>query len=88
MNVSICAQLLADNFTDDIKAGKNKNPKFFRLVDSEKLKNYPVGRWTQTKDTSDASLMTYSDIQLIIESKVIYFLLKLGPGFWTYVMTY
>ena len=58
MNVPICAQLLADNFADDIEAGKNKKQKFFWLADSEKLKNYPVGRWT--KDTSDASLMTYA----------------------------
>ena len=48
--------LLRDNFTDDITADENKNPTFFRLADTEKLKNYSVDLWTQTKDISDAGL--------------------------------
>ena len=60
VNLPICAQSLADNFTDDITARKNKNSTFFLSVDSKKLKNYSVGWWTQTKDISDAGLMAYA----------------------------
>ena len=49
-----------DNFIDDITAGKNKNQTFLQSVDSEKLKNHPVDRWTQAKDISYVGLMTYT----------------------------
>ena len=60
VNLPACAQSLADNFTNDITLGKNKNLTFFWLGDSEKLKNFSIGRWTQMKDISDAGLMTYA----------------------------
>ena len=56
MNLSTCAKLLADNFTDSITV-KNENLEFFWLSDLEKLKNYLVGWWTQPKDIFDASLI-------------------------------
>lgn len=43
VNPLICAQSLADNFTDGITTGKNDNPTFFWLSDSEKLKKYLLG---------------------------------------------
>ena len=57
VNPLICAQSLADNFTDGITTGKNDNPTFFWLSDSEKLKKYLLGWQTRTKDISDAGVM-------------------------------